>query len=257
MHPLRSEGEAGFVKICRDMTEKLAAQDVVRERTMLKRIVNTQEDERRRIARDLHDTLGQQLTALRLKLETLKVNYGAEPAMIKALDETQVIAKQIDDDLSFLNWELRPTALDNLGFRNALANYVNEWSKNFDIPAEFHTSRTRTFRLLPETEINLYRIAQEALNNVTKHAKAKKVNVMVEFRKGEIVLMIEDDGRGFNLSRAIQPTTSGKGLGLVGMRERALLLGGKLEVETSRGKGTTVIARVPAKKASSNGEGSV
>jgi len=167
------------------------------------------------------------------------------------------MAKKIDDDISFLNWELRPTALDNLGLRNALANYVEEWSKNFDIPAEFHTSRTRSFRLLPETEINLYRIAQEALNNVTKHAKAKKVNVLVEFRRGEIVLMIEDDGRGFNVARATQPAASGKGLGLVGMRERAALLGGKLEIETGRGKGTTVIARVPARRASTGSSESV
>jgi signal transduction histidine kinase len=239
------------------MTDKIATEEALRERTMLQRIVRTQEDERRRIARDLHDTLGQQLTAMRLKLEALKGNYGAEPAMVKALDETQLMAKQIDDDISFLNWELRPTALDNLGLRNALANYVEEWSKNFGIAAEFHTSRTRSFRLLPETEINLYRIAQEALNNVTKHAKAKKVNVLVEFRKGEIVLMIEDDGRGFNLSRVSQPSTSGKGLGIVGMRERAALLGGKVEIETARGKGTTVIARVPARKASDNGQGQV
>ena len=109
MQPLRSEGEAGYVKICRDMTDKIATEEALRERTMLQRIVRTQEDERRRIARDLHDTLGQQLTAMRLKLEALKGNYGAEPAMMKALDETQLMAKQIDDDISFLNCGQQPS----------------------------------------------------------------------------------------------------------------------------------------------------
>ena len=247
MQPLRTEGAVGFVKICRDMTDKLAAEDVMKDRSTLQRLVTRQEDERKRIARDLHDTLGQQLTALRLKLEAVKANYAAEPAMIKAIDETQLMAKQIDDDISFLTWELRPTALDSLGLRNALANYVAEWSRNFKIPAEFHTARRGRSRLEPEIEVNLYRIAQEALNNVVKHASAKKVSVLLEFNSGEAVLVVEDDGRGFNPKARTRRTESGMGLGLIGMRERAALFGGKLEVESARGKGTTVIARVPAK----------
>ena len=255
MQPLRSDGAAGFVKICRDMTDKLAAEDVRRDRSMLQRLVTTQEDERKRIARDLHDTLGQQLTALRLKLEAVKSNYGAEPAMIKAIDETQLMAKKIDDDISFLTWELRPTALNNLGLRNALANYVAEWSKNFNIPAEFHTAKLARTRLVPEIEVNLYRIAQEALNNVVKHAKAKKVSVLLEFNRGEAVLVVEDDGRGFNPNARTRRTDSGMGLGLIGMRERAALFGGKLEIESARGKGTTVIARVPDLSSTNEQEG--
>ena len=248
MQPLRTDTNVtGFVKICRDQTDKLAAEGAARERKMLQRLVTTQEDERKRIARDLHDTLGQQLTALRLKLEAVKANYGAEPAMIKGIDETQMMAKKIDDDISFLTWELRPTALDNLGLRNALASYVAEWSKNFEIPAEFHSTRLSKARLEPEVEVNLYRIAQEALNNVVKHARAKKVSVLLEFNKGEAVLVIEDDGRGFNPKARARRTDTGSGLGLIGMRERASLFGGKLAIESARGKGTTVIARVPAK----------
>jgi signal transduction histidine kinase len=214
---------------------------------MLKRLVRSQEEERQRIARDLHDQLGQELTALRLKLEGLKANYGAEPAMMRAIDEAQKQARQIDADVSFLAWELRPTALDKLGLRNALGSYVVEWSKNYGIPAEFHTARLRKTRLAAEIEINLYRIGQEALNNVLKHARATKVDVLLEYRKEDVVLVIEDNGRGFNPEKLARPSRTGKGLGLVGMRERAVLLGGSLIIESKPREGTTVIARIPTK----------
>lgn len=223
------------------------AEQAQREREILKRIVEAQEDERRRIARELHDQLGQRLTALRLKLEGLKSNYAAEPAMIKAIDDLQRQAQKIDDDISFLSWELRPTALDTLGLRNALGNFVKEWSRNYGIKAEYHTARARWARLVPEIEINLYRIAQEALNNILKHARASKADVMLEYSKQDVVLVVEDNGAGFVPNKKVRGTNRGRGLGLIGMRERAALLGGVVEIESSRGKGTTVIARVPAR----------
>jgi two-component system, chemotaxis family, CheB/CheR fusion protein len=235
----------GFAKIARDLTASIQAKETIIEREMLKRLVDAQEDERRRIARDLHDQLGQQLTGLRLKLEGLKTKYQAEPAMIKAIDDTQKQAQKIDKDISFLAWELRPTALDSLGLRNALANYVVEWSKTHGIAAEFHTGRARRRRLVPETEVNLYRIVQEALNNVLKHAKASKVDVLLEFNRRQVSLIVEDNGIGFDPKAKSKITRKGKGLGLVGMRERANLLGGNLEVESAPGKGTTIIVRVP------------
>jgi PAS domain S-box-containing protein len=247
MQPLRSDGVLGFVKICRDQTDKLEAQTAIRERGMLKRLVEAQEEERQRIARDLHDNMGQHLTALRLKLEGLKANYAAEPAMMKAIDETQAQAKRVDDEVSFMTWELRPTALDNLGLKNALGNFVKEWSKNYGVDAEFHSARSRRTRLTPEAEINLYRIAQEALNNVVKHAKASKADVMLEYGQESVVLVIEDNGQGFDVKAAERTSKKSKRLGLVGMRERAALLGGTLEIESARLKGTTVIARIPVR----------
>ena len=244
-----SDGEKhiGFGKIAQDLSERERGARAIRERGMLKRLVEAQEEERQRIARDLHDQLGQRLTGLRLKLEALKSNFGAEPAMMKAIDETQKEAKKIDDEVSFMTWELRPTALDNLGLRNALGNYVEEWSKNAGITAEFHSTRSRRARLTPEIEINLYRIAQEALNNALKHSKATKVDVLLEYGKDAIVVVVEDNGKGFNTKVGARQKGSGQGLGLVGMRERAELLGGTLEIESTKGSGTTVIARVPAR----------
>jgi len=247
MQPLRSEGARGFVKICRDQTEKLEGRAAIRARGMLQRLVEAQEEERQRIARDLHDNLGQHLTALRLKIEGLKANYGGGPAMMKAIDDAQVQAKRIDDEISFMTWELRPTALDNLGLRIALGNFVKEWSKNYGIEAEFHSARVRKSRLAADIEINLYRIAQEALNNVVKHADAKKVDVMLEYGKEDVVLIIEDNGTGFDVKAAERRSKRSNRLGLVGMRERAALLGGTLQIESARLKGSTVIARVPAR----------
>lgn len=249
MVPLYRDGLLeGFAKIARDLTEAIAAEASLVEIETLKRLVDAQESERTRIARDLHDHLGQQLTALRLKIEALKATYVAEPAMIKAIDETQSMAKRIDEEITFMTWELRPTALDNLGLRNALGNFVNEWSKNYGVEAEFHSTGRRRVRLAPDIEINLYRIAQEALHNVLKHAKASKADVMLEYGKDTVVLIIEDNGVGFNQKAVLQGKNKDH-FGIVGMKERAALLGGKLEIETARSKGTTIIARVPIRKA--------
>lgn len=280
--PLRgADGELfGYVKVARDLTEqrrgeeqlRLAQEELetrVRQRTVelassneslqvemierkqaederveiLHQLVTAQENERRRISRDLHDQLGQQLTALRLKLALLKKNCDVE-ALCKQIDQAQAIAERIDADVDFLAWELRPTVLDDIGIAAALADYAREWSTHFDIPTEFNSSRFGKSRLAPKAETNLYRITQEALNNVYKHARAKSVDIFLERRDGFAVLIIEDDGIGFEPDK--QMTGKGaKGMGLIGMHERAALIGGTIEIESAKGGGTTVYARVP------------
>lgn len=249
MVPLRDGELGGFVKIARDQTDKLRADAAVQDSKMLHRLVDAQEVERRRIARDLHDHLGQQLTALRLKLESLKAKYSSDPVFVTDIDETQEQARKIDMDVSFLAWELRPTALDNFGLRDALGKFVQQWSKNHGIAAVYHTVRDRPRRLVLEIETNLYRIAQEALNNILKHAKATNAVVLLEFSKDMVVLSIEDDGSGFDPSSVKQDPTSSHGLGLIGMKERAALIGGTLVIESAPGKGTTVLVRAPARLA--------
>jgi len=241
MQPLRDGGIHGFVKICRDNTEKIEAEKAFYDKEMLQKLVGAQEDERKRIARDLHDELGQQLTALRLKLEATKKLCKNEEVCDK-IDEIELIAKQIDADVDFLAWELRPAALDDLGLIASLENYVREWSRHSGVLAEFHASNLKKSRLAPEVEINLYRITQEALNNTHKHAGAKSVSVMLEKRDNLIVLIVEDDGKGFNPK--IKKNRS-KGLGLMGMEERSALVGGTFEVESSPKQGTTIFVRVP------------
>lgn len=215
---------------------------------VLHQLVSVQEDERRRIARDLHDQLGQQLTMLRLKLETLQKMCADTQDLRRQVGETQKIARQIDSDVDFLAWQMRPTTLDDLGIVAALGHFVRQWSTHFNIPTEFNANRFGKIELTPEAETHFYRIAQEALNNVYKHAKANSVNVLLEPRDGETILIIEDDGIGFKPDKKILYRKGTKNKGLLGMSERATLVGGTLEIESAKGKGTTVYVRVPASK---------
>jgi len=213
---------------------------------LLHRLVSSQEFERRRIARDIHDQLGQRLTALRLKIASLRQAAAGNADFEPRVERLQDIAAKLDSEVSFLAWELRPTALDDLGFVQAIGEYVREWSKHVEIDAEFHAADLAGARLDHETETHLYRITQEALNNTAKHAGAGHVAVLLERREGSVVLVIEDNGKGFDQEDLIHATdSSGGGLGLVGMNERAALVHGELEIESSIGNGTTIYVRVP------------
>jgi signal transduction histidine kinase len=207
---------------------------------LLSQLVTGQELERRRMARELHDQLGQQLTGLRLKLESLK--KSGERALEQQVEELLKITAQLDDDIEFLAWELRPVALDDLGLAAALRNYVNRWAGQSNVSAEFHTRGFENNRAKPEVENNLYRIAQEALNNVAKHSHASHVDVILEPRDNNAVLIIEDNGRGFDVAPA---QSDGESMGLTSMRERAALLGGKIEIESTPEKGTSIFVTVP------------
>lgn len=211
---------------------------------LLARLVSGQELERRRIARDLHDQLGQRLTALRLKIASLKDLTGADKVLTERVERLQEIGERLDEEVSFLAWELRPSALDDLGLIDAVGAYVNEWSRHYETAAEFHSAGLSGSRFDREVETHLYRIAQEALNNIAKHAEAGRVSVLIEKMAGNLALIVEDDGKGFDASEPAKQTESG-GLGLVGMQERAALIGGDIEIESASGKGTTIYVRVP------------
>jgi len=189
----------------------------------------------------LHDHLGQKLTALSLVLELVKQKCE-EDELCNLIKQAQERAKEVDSELSFLAWELRPASIDELGLEVTLENYVREFSRHFQISVQFHSRGFKEKRLHPEIEINLYRITQEALSNIAKHARATDVSVLLEKPDNHIVLIIEDNGIGFNLSEKANRSTK---LGLVGMSERAALIGGKVEIESKKGKGTTIFARVP------------
>lgn len=206
---------------------------------LLSQLVRAQEDERRRIARDLHDQMGQQLTGLKLKLDLLKEGLTKDKKLIAQVAEAQAIAQQIESDVDFLAWELRPAALDDIGLKDTLGDYAKTWSEHFEIAAGFHARGLGDQRLPAEIETTLYRIAQEALNNVFKHAHTKSVDIILERRDREAVLIIEDKGVGFDIEAQT------RGIGLVGMRERASLAGGVLEVESAPNRGTTLYVRIP------------
>ncbi|HSB27493.1 MAG TPA: CheR family methyltransferase, partial [Pyrinomonadaceae bacterium] len=209
---------------------------------LLNQLVTSQEKERQRFARDLHDQLGQQLTILRLKLETLKDESGQRQKLSDRIEEILEVLSHLDSDIDFLAWELRPVILDDLGLKEALRLYVDRWKEHSGIAAEFHSTGFNQERLPVETENNLYRITQEALNNVAKHSNGSRVSVLLERRGDHAVLIIEDNGQGF---KADDKDLLDSGFGLKGMRERALLIGAAFEVETNAKKGTTIFVRAP------------
>ncbi|HEY0322499.1 MAG TPA: PAS domain S-box protein [Pyrinomonadaceae bacterium] len=224
-----------------DTTERVRAEE---ERTqLLRRVINAQEEERRRIAREMHDQFGQQLSALNLKIAALKRKYGEQEELGEQLHDLGTIAKVLDRDIDYLVWEMRPSVLDDIGLEAALSNYVKRWSKRFGIEAEMLSHGMERDRLNGEIESMLYRITQEALTNIAKHAGAANVSVLLERRNNDHVsLIIEDDGRGFDAEQAF---IQHEGLGLVGMRERAILVGGTLQIDSEAGRGTTIVIRIP------------
>ena len=207
---------------------------------LLRRLVIAQEEERRRIAADLHDHLGQQLTSLRLTLEALRRAAAPDSAVDAALTHADTILVQIDRDIDFLSWELRPAALDDLGLRAVLENYVFEWSRHTGVTARFHADGVGDDPLAAEIGATLYRIAQEALNNVARHARASSVSVLLERRGQTMTLTVEDNGVGF-----APPDNTMTMIGVTGMRERAAVIGGVFDIEPTAGGGTTITAQVP------------
>lgn len=211
---------------------------------LLRRLFTIQEDERGRIARDLHDQLGQSLTALRLKIASISTLCEDGSEISERVERLAEIAEVVDGEVSFLAWELRPSVLDETGFVAAMANYAKEWSRYSGIDAEFNAIAVADTSLDKDVETNLYRITQEALNNAAKYAKASRVEIILERLGSEFLLIIEDNGQGFEVPSKLPRREKG-GFGLVGMRERASLIGGTFEIESAPGKGTTVFIRVP------------
>ena len=212
-------------------------------KALFTRLVSAQEDERRRIARDVHDQLGQQMTAVRINLEGLLQRTDVDTPYAESFQRTMSLAEELDRSIDYLTWELRPAALDRLGLPAALARLVDGWSERFHVRADCDTVGIDGVRLRPDVEANLYRLAQEALHNVYRHARATHVCVLLEIRDQQIVVVVEDNGCGFAIDDVSREAVAS--LGLVSMRERAALVGGELTIESTPGFGTTITARVP------------
>jgi PAS domain S-box-containing protein len=232
-----------------DLNEDLRKEIERRERLeadrehLLRRVVSAQEDERRRIAGEMHDQLGQNISSLGLRLSALKKEYADQPELRERFASLRKIVRQLDTDVGLLVRDLRPTALDDFGLVVALTNYVNNWSKQFGIRAALHAGGMKNGRLADEMETVLYRITQEALTNVAKHADAGSVEILLERRASHVSLIVEDDGAGFDVPSALE--TRGKGFGLINMRERAALVAGTLAIESNPGAGATIAVRIP------------
>jgi signal transduction histidine kinase len=207
-------------------------------RDAVRRVVEAQELERRRLARELHDETGQALTSILLGLKPLEDALADHPARaaLGGLREQVVSALQ---DVRRLAVELRPAVLDDFGLVPALERLTDAFAEQSEIRVDFHSALGET-RLPTEVEATLYRVVQESLTNILKHASAQSVSVSLARRESGVAAVIEDDGSGFD-----QRTVHDEGIGLLGMRERLALIDGRLAVESRPGAGTTVVAEVP------------
>jgi signal transduction histidine kinase len=211
---------------------------------LLRDAVLAQEAERKRIARELHDSLGQYLTALQLGLSMIGRRCTADADTIRELVKLRDLTSEVGHEVNRMAWELRPTALDDLGLETAITQYLEEWSERSQL--RFDLQVNLGDRRLPQTiETTVYRALQEAVTNVVRHANARRVGVILEATDHHLQLIVEDDGKGFRSDESGNSTQTALRLGLLGIRERLALVDGSLEVESASGSGTTLFVRVP------------
>jgi PAS domain S-box-containing protein len=234
--------------LIRDLTEWKRAE--VARAELQRRLATVQEDERRRMARDLHDTVGQTLTALTLGVRSVRDAGTLPPDAAERLEGVQRLVEELWRQVRELATRLRPTALDDLGLEAAARQLAADWSAHTGISIDFQAVGL-TDRFPSRVETALYRVIQEALTNTARHAGARRIALVIGRNAGHAMAVIEDDGIGFDPEALAQTPTPGRNpdarsrLGLAGMRERITLLGGTLEIESAPGQGTTIIARVP------------
>jgi two-component system sensor histidine kinase UhpB len=211
-------------------------------RSLASQVVRAQEEERKRISRELHDDTAQILFAQILRLTALK---GSPDAKVQDVASTlEAMTVEALEGVRRLALELRPPALDDLGLLAALGELAQRISDQTGIPVDYQ-ARGLKGRMPAEMELVLYRIAQEALMNVAKHAHASRAWLDLERTEQEVTLSVRDDGSGFDLASATQRDDRGVGLGLFGMEERAHLVGGDLKIDTKQGESTRILARIP------------
>lgn len=206
-------------------------------------IINAQEQERKRIARELHDETSQVLTSLLISLAVLEEAVTA-PEAHSRIAETRMLAHQTLRAIRNLSIDLRPSALDDLGLLPALRWYVKEYQQKFPIEVDFDASGFKE-RLPAEMETALYRIVQESLTNIARHSQARKASVTLYESNDAVYATIQDNGHGFDKEPIQKTQDNGRGLGLVGMHERAHLLDGNLSIESMPGHGTTIKVCIP------------
>ena len=212
--------------------------------SLIEKIIQTQEDERKTISRELHDQLGQTLLALLLMIQSCSKNGNLAP---NVLNEMEKKVGQLIEEIHRLVQGMRPPILDDYGLDSALARLIEEVSAYSGLSIDYQYSSPQGLGRLPgRIEVTLYRIAQEAITNVVRHAQSDRASLVVLQQRKNAVLLVEDQGRGFDPAGA--QTAGDKRLGLTGMKERATLLGGSCTVESATGEGTTVRVNVPVQE---------
>ena len=248
-YPIHSDDgkTAMMTGVARDITPQKLAEGNLKNaesslRNMANRLVRLQEEERRNIARELHDQVGQSLTGLKLMIN--QAMRSPKEKIDPVLEEAQSVVTELIQQVREMSLTLRPSMLDDLGLLPTLLWHLERYTTRIGIKVNFeHNGLQATFS--PDVGTAVYRIIQEALTNVARYAKVSEVSVQISADDSAIRLVVEDRGRGFDLSKV----STKEAAGISGMRERAQLLGGSLIIKTSPGAGTCLIAELPLSKA--------
>jgi signal transduction histidine kinase len=231
-----------------ERTDELRGEREQLRKQLLESVIAAQEEERRRIARELHDGTSQNITSMIVGLRMLESAEDLEQVQ-KQSTQLRQAARQILDEVHNLAVHLRPPVLDDLGLNAALSRYVHEFRQLFHIAVDFQVIGFEHKRLPPAMETAIYRILQEAMANAGKYAQAEHISVLLEARDGLVSAIVEDDGQGFQADQMLRSGLQQGKLGLYGMQERAQQLGGSITIESEPMKGTTIYVRIPLRMA--------
>jgi PAS domain S-box-containing protein len=238
--------EQGAVSACMalsvDITDRRRQEQL--RRLLLARLINAQEDERRRIARELHDEAGQSLTALRMGLDVIRQSQSFDEVRAHA-SRLAGVASDAVKNLGRLARGLHPSVLDDLGLPAALDRYARDYSASYAIPVDLQMEGFDGRRFQPQVETTIYRIVLEALTNIARHSKASRASIVLRRENGCIEALVDDDGKGFDVAAVLRDPDAARAFGLHGIRERAELMAGTATIESAPGRGTTIAVRIP------------
>jgi PAS domain S-box-containing protein len=250
--PMWAKGEPpGYhIAVVQDITERKRFEE--RIRGLSQQLLRGQEDERRRISRELHDVIGQNLSALKVALDTQALNKPEEASEVntRILEWSRLLQETIAG-LRDMAHTLRPSGLERLGLIKAVLQFCEEFSRKSGIQVDFFSAGVKDAALGGEVRIALYRLIQEGLLNIQKHAAAERASIRLVSSHPNLILRIEDDGRGFDVQKRREAATQEKRLGLSSMEERVSLLGGVMKIDSQPGQGTRIYIEVPAQSSDS------
>jgi PAS domain S-box-containing protein len=235
-----------FIQISRNITDQKRAEEHIN--ILTQELMRTQESERQRISRDLHDHVAQELSAVKIGFETLFDHQPAIPSEIRRrVSEMSRTLQESIKAVRDVSYDLRPPVLDEMGLIETLVQYCNDFSENNGINVDFHSAGMKKLKLDFDTEINLYRLLQEGLTNIKKHADADHVTIRLVAAFPDIILRIEDNGKGFNVQKRMASLTKEKRMGIHSMVQRAKLLEGEMEIQSKPMQGTKISIMLPYK----------
>jgi signal transduction histidine kinase len=248
MHLLHTIGDQLGVAIEQAELYERLKRGKERYQRLAQHILMAQEEERRRVARELHDETSQTLSGLALNLQALVEMAEAQPNLDESfkaqLKKAQSLSVQISTEVSRLIHELRPTLLDTLGLIPAIRRYAEDMLRPIGMNVTLDT-KGDIRPLSPEVEVGLYRIAQGTIGNIAKHSSARNAFITLEYTENQLIMRIRDDGKGFDVSKLTSVDERGRGSGVFGMKERVKLMGGSCFIQSQVGQGTVVTVRIP------------